>query len=131
LCTFLTIAAFVFPPVEHQGHGSQGIAVQGKKIIILIKIVLDKVDGEIDMNNMSSKWCCVETEIFEVIDEFTYKIKDDVDIKETEIFIYGTLKQDFKTIDYKSLHAINIKATQELYKIIQKLEERIKILEQK
>ena len=27
-----TLSAFVFPPVEHrQGHGSQGIAVQGIK----------------------------------------------------------------------------------------------------
>ena len=89
------------------------------------------MDGEVDMNNMKSKWCHVETEIAEVIDEFTFKIKDDIDIKETEIFIYGTLKEDFKTIDYKSLHAISIQAIKDLYKIIQDLQNRILILESK
>ena len=99
------------------------------KVGTKIKIVLDKIDGENDINNINSKWCCVETEIIEVIDEFSFKIKNDADINETEIFIYGTLKEDFKTIDYKSLHAINIQATKDLYKIIQNLEERIRILE--
>jgi hypothetical protein len=92
---------------------------------------LDKKDGEIDMNNMKSNWCCAETEIIEVIDEFTFKIKDDVDIDETDIFIYGTFKEDFKTIDYKSLYAINIQATKDLYKIIQDLQNRLSILENK
>ena len=73
----------------------------------------------------------METEIIEVIDEFTFKIKDDADINETEIFVYGTLKEDFKTIDYKSLHAINIQATKDLYAIIKDLQERIRILENK
>ncbi len=83
------------------------------------------------MNNMKSNWCCVETEIIEVIDEFTFKIKDDADINETEIFIYGTFKEDFKTIDYKSLYAINLQATKDLYKLVQNLQERILILENK
>jgi hypothetical protein len=101
------------------------------KVGTKIKIVLDKMDGEVDINNMKSKWCHVETEIAEVIDEFTFKIKDDIDIKETEIFIYGTLKEDFKTIDYKSLHAISIQAIKDLHKIIQDLQNRISILESK
>ena len=99
---------------------------------------MDKKDGENDINNLNTKWCCVETEIVEVIDEFTFKFKDDVDINEDFIFIYGTFKEDFKTLDYKSLHAINIKATQELYKLIQQqnliiqdLQNRISILESK
>ena len=92
---------------------------------------MDKKEGENDINNLNTKWCCVETEIVEVIDEFTFKFKDDVDINEDFIFIYGTFKEDFKTLDYKSLYAINIKATQELYKIIQDLQERIRILENK
>jgi hypothetical protein len=90
---------------------------------------LDKKPGEIDMNNLNSKWCCVETEIIEVIDEFTFKLKDDVDIGETDIFIYGTFKEDFKTIDYKSLYSINLQATKDLYKLVQNLQERISILE--
>ena len=94
-----------------------------------IKIVLDKKPNENDINDIHSKWCCVETEIVEVLDEFTYKFKDDVDINEDFIFIYGTFKEDFKTLDYKSLHAINIQATKDLYKIIQDLQNRITILE--
>ena len=90
---------------------------------------MDKKPNENDINDIHSKWCCVETEIVEVIDEFTFKIKDNVDIDETEIFIYGTLKEDFKTIDYKSLYAINIQATKDLYKIIQDLQTRLSILE--
>jgi hypothetical protein len=96
-----------------------------------IKIVLDKKPNEIDINNIHSKWCCVETEVIEAIDEFTFKIKDNVDIDETDIFIYGTFKEDFKTIDYKSLYAINIQATKDLYKLIQDLQNRILILENK
>ena len=96
-----------------------------------IKIVLDKKVGETDMNNLNSKWCCVETEIIEVIDNLNFKIRDNVDIIETEIFIYGTFKEDFKTIDYKSLYAINLQATKELYKLVQNLQERILILETK
>jgi hypothetical protein len=83
------------------------------------------------MNHKNSNWCSVETEIIEVIDEFTFKIKDDVDIDETEIFMYGTLKEDFKTLDYKSLYAINLQATKDLYKIIQDLQSRLSILENK
>jgi hypothetical protein len=67
-----------------------------------------------------------------------FYFKDDIDINEDFIFIYGTFKKDFKTLDYKSLHAINIKATQELYKLIQQqnliiqdLQNRISILESK
>jgi len=59
------------------------------KVGTKIKIVLDKVEGEIGMNNMNFKWCCAETENFEVIDEFTYKTKNDIDIKETEICLWN------------------------------------------
>ncbi len=92
---------------------------------------MDKKEGGKDINNLNSKWCSVESEIIEVIDEFTFKFKADVDINEDFIFIYGTVKEDFKTLDYKSLHAINIQATKELYKLIQDLQNRISILESK
>ena len=74
---------------------------------------------------------CFETEIIKIIDEFTFKFKDDVDINEDFIFIYGTFKEDFKTLDYKSLHAFNIQATKDLYKLVQDLQNRITILENK
>jgi hypothetical protein len=96
-----------------------------------IKIVLDKKDGENNINNTKSKWCCVYTEIIEVLGENKYKLKDDIDINEADIFIYGTFQDDFRTIDYKSLYAINLQATKDLYSIIKDLQERIKILETK
>jgi hypothetical protein len=37
----------------------------------------------------------------------------------TNIFIYGKKVKDFKKLDYSSLYSLNIKATQELYKLIQ------------
>ena len=43
-------------------------------------------------------------------------------MKENEnenLFIYGKKIDDFLKLDYKSLYCLNIKATQELYKIIQ------------
>ena len=96
-----------------------------------IKIVLDKKDGEINVLDSKSKWCCVHTEIIKVLGENKYKFKDNVDINEADIFIYGTFQDDFRTIDYKSLYAINLQATKDLYSIIKDLQERIKILETK
>ena len=96
-----------------------------------IKIVLDKKKGEINVLDSKAKWCCVETEIIEVLGENKYKFKEDVDINEADIFIYGTFQDDFKTIDYKSLYAINLQATKDLYSIIKDLQNRLSILENK
>jgi len=73
----------------------------------------------------------LETEIIEILGENKYKFKDEIDINKTNIFIYGTFQEDFKTIDYKSLYAINLQATKDLYKIIQDLQNRLSILENK
>ena len=92
---------------------------------------MDKKKGEINVLDSKAKWCCVETEIIEVLGENKYKFKEDVDINEADIFIYGTFQEDFKTIDYKSLYAINLQATKDLYKIIKDLQNRLSILENK
>ena len=48
------------------------------------------------------------------------------------LYLYMVKKvDDFKKLDYSSMYSLNIAATQELYKIIQNLENRIKILENK
>jgi hypothetical protein len=94
-----------------------------------IKIVLDKKNGEVNVLDSKSKWCCIDTEIIEILGEKIFKIKDEVDINEDKIFIYGTFQDDFRTIDYKSLYMINLQATKELYSIIKNLQERISILE--
>ena len=94
-----------------------------------IKIVLDKKNGEVNVLDSKSKWCCIDTEIIEILGEKIFKIKDEVDINEDKIFIYGTFQDDFRTIDYKSLYMINLQATKELYSIIKNLQQRILILE--
>ena len=57
-----------------------------------------------------------------IIDEKTIEIYEDIELtlnERTNIFIYGKKVDDFKKLDYSSLYSLNIKATQELYKLIQ------------
>ncbi len=57
-----------------------------------------------------------------IIDETTFEIYEDIELNNNEmnnIFIYGKKVKDFKKLDYSSLYSLNIKATQELYKLIQ------------
>ena len=57
-----------------------------------------------------------------IIDERTIEIYEDIELtfnEKTNIFIYGKKVADFKKLDYSSLYSLNIKATQELYKLIQ------------
>ena len=62
-------------------------------------------------------------------DGYSLKIKDELSVN--EIFVYGKKIDDFKSVAYNSLHNLNISATQELYKIIQKQNDRIDDLERK
>ena len=55
------------------------------------------------------------------------KIKVDSD-KSGEVFVYGKEVDDYHSVDYDALAMLNISATQELYKIIKKLQEEIKQL---
>jgi hypothetical protein len=57
-----------------------------------------------------------------IIDETSFEIYEDIELDNNEmynIFIYGKKVKDFKKLDYSSLYSLNIKATQELYKLIQ------------
>ena len=67
--------------------------------------------------------------VIEIIDNYSFKI--DIELKETNVFIFGKKVNDFKKLDYQSLYCLNIAATQELYNIIKQLENRILILESK
>ena len=109
-----------------------------------IKIIHDNGDGI-----KKEKCICIngnhnhnsiinDTKVIKIIDNYTFQISDTIDIDESELFIYGSLKEDFKTINYQSLHAINIQATKDLYKLIQQqslliqdLQNRLSILENK
>lgn len=57
-----------------------------------------------------------------IINETSFEIEEDIELtynEMTNIFIYGKKVKDFKKLDYSSLYSLNIKATQELYKLIQ------------
>ena len=57
-----------------------------------------------------------------IIDEYSFEIYEDIELtfnERTNIFIYGKKVEDFKKLDYSSIYSLNIKATQELYKLIQ------------
>ena len=80
----------------------------------------------IPYNNRNKKRYC---KVIEIIDNNSFKI--DIELKETNVFIFGKKVNDFKKLDYQSLYCLNIAATQELYNIIKQLENRILILESK
>ncbi len=52
------------------------------------------------------------------------------DIKSDSIFVYGEEVDDFRTVDYEGLAALNISATQELTKLIEIQNKKIALLEQ-
>ena len=99
-----------------------------------LKIVLDNNDknnleivlDDTPYNNRNKKRYC---KVIEIIDNYSFKI--DIELKETNVFIFGKKVNDFKKLDYQSLYCLNIAATQELYNIIQQLQNRILILESK
>ena len=63
------------------------------------------------------------------VDENTFTINEN--LEGDKCFVYGTKINDFHTLDKNYVYTLNVCATQELYKLIQSLEERIKILENK
>lgn len=46
-----------------------------------------------------------------------------------EVFVYGREVDDFRMVDYEAISMLNVSATQELYRQLQLLQERIAILE--
>ena len=53
------------------------------------------------------------------------------DNEKESLFLYGKKVNDFLKLDYQSLYCLNIKATQDLYKLIQKLQNDINELKMK
>ena len=69
-----------------------------------------------------------------IIDDTTIEIYDDLTLTDKDkenFFVYGKKVDNFLKLDYSSLYTLNIKATQDLYKIIMQLTKRIEILEKK
>jgi hypothetical protein len=65
--------------------------------------------------------------ITEVIDNNTFKINKN-DFKTSDVYLYGMLVNDFMSVDYNQITALNTKAIQDLYSIIQKQQEQINFL---
>ncbi len=63
------------------------------------------------------------------VDENTFTINEN--LEGDKCFVYGTKINDFHTLDKNYIYTLNVCATQELYKMIQDLQERIRILENK
>jgi len=96
-----------------------------------LKIVLDNNDKNnleivIDDTPYNNRYKKRYVKVLNVIDE--YSIEIDIEIPETDIFVYGKKVNDFKKLDYDSLYCLNIKATQELHKIIIQQQEQINYL---
>jgi hypothetical protein len=51
--------------------------------------------------------------------------------KKGKVFVYGTEINDYKSVDYDAISMLNVSATQELHKIIVKLEKKIEDLTKK
>jgi hypothetical protein len=74
----------------------------------------------------------INIEIEEVIDEFTFKIKElETEYTDNKIFVYGIEIDDFHTLDKSYIFTLNVCATQELHRKIKLQEDRIKELEAK
>jgi len=70
----------------------------------------------------------------EIINDYSFEIYEDIEITDTEkdnLYIYGKKVNDFLKLDYQSLYCLNIKATQELYKIVKEQEILIENLKNK
>jgi hypothetical protein len=52
------------------------------------------------------------------------------DLKSDKVFVYGEQVNDFRAVDYESLTTLNISATQELSKLIDQQNKKIKALEE-
>lgn len=97
-----------------------------------LKIVLDNDDKNnleivLDDTPYSNRYKRRFVKVIEIIDNYSFKI--DIDIGKEDIFVYGKKVDDFKRLDYESLYCLNLAGTQELYKIIQQLQDRISALE--
>ena len=110
-----------------------------------LKIILDNDDDNKEyLLNATYEYNLYKkrfVKVINIIDDYTFEVdntinitenKPDVDaIKADEIFVYGKFVDDFRTLKHNSIISINVKATQELYDIIQELRSRIEILENK
>jgi len=105
-----------------------------KRLVKIIEINDD--DNTIKINESLNiiKTAKEEEEIIDQVEqeeEVEEIIADEIPQETKECFVYGSKVDDFHTLDKTYIFTLNVCATQELYKIIQLQEERIRILEEK
>ena len=72
-----------------------------------------------------------ENDLYGITDINSNIIKIDKDINSSNVFIYGKEIDDFHTLKKDYIFSLNVCATQELYKLIQDLQNQINELKQK
>jgi hypothetical protein len=107
------------------------LADYNKEVITLPYIpdkVVIKIKDKIKCYDSENK--LIEVEVYEIINEVSFKIKDlDKEYTSNKIFVYGTYIDDFHTLFKDHIFALNIGATQELYRQIIKQKDIIKLQE--
>jgi hypothetical protein len=102
--------------------------------LLLDNIGIEDVEIIIEDSSYHNRYKKRYTKVKSIINDYTIEVYDDIelnDIEKENLFIYGKKINDFLKLDYSALYSLNIACSQELYKIIQNLEERIKVLENK
>ena len=102
------------------------IATTNENIINLDNTEILKVND--DIKNFDKNGTVELSKIIEVNET---SIKIDKTYDNDDVFIYGSKVNDFHTLDKSYIYTLNVCATQELYKLIQDLQNRISILENK
>ena len=105
------------------------VAEYNNKIVILpykpTKVTI-KIKDKIKCYDSKNK--LIEVEVYEIINEVSFKIKDlDKEYTSNKIFVYGTYIDDFHTLFKDHIFALNIGATQELYRQLKKQKEIIRM----
>jgi hypothetical protein len=85
-----------------------------------------KVDDEIQIWDLEGK-----KKPYKIISIEGNNITINEKLKGEKCFIYGSKVDDFKTLNKDYIYTLNVSATQELYKLIVDLQNRISILESK
>ncbi len=70
----------------------------------------------------------VEVVVIKVLDARHFEVASDVDLSAGNLFVYGMMVDDFRTVDYDAISMLNVSATQELARQLQQAQLRIEEL---
>jgi hypothetical protein len=93
------------------------VATTNEDIINLDNTEILKVNNDIKIFDKNGN-----SELAKIIEVNETSIKIDKNYSNEDVFVYGSKVDDFNTLDKSYIYTLNVCATQELYKIIQKQE---------